>query len=74
MWKMICATARKLNVQVFATTHSSDCWKTLADNAVEENFAAIPIRIHRINKDRNKAETFTNKEMHLALNREIEVR
>ncbi|MCW5206367.1 ATP/GTP-binding protein [Desulfobulbus sp. F5] len=74
MWKLICATAKKLNVQVFATTHSSDCWKTLADNAVEDEFADMPIRIHRINKDRKQAETFTNEEMHLALNRDIEVR
>ncbi|CAK8716959.1 ATPase AAA-type core domain-containing protein [Candidatus Electronema halotolerans] len=74
MWKLICATAKKLNVQVFATTHSSDCWKTLADNAVEEKFADMPIRIHRIDKDKKKPETFTNQEMHLALNREIEVR
>lgn len=74
MWKLICATARKLNVQVFATTHSSDCWKTLADNAVEDEFADMPVRIHRIDKDKKRAETFTNKEMNLALNRELEVR
>jgi len=74
MWKLICATAKKLNVQVFATTHSSDCWKTLADNAIEDEFADMPIRIHRIDKDRKQAETFTNEEMHLALNRDIEVR
>ncbi|WP_339135927.1 MAG: AAA family ATPase [Candidatus Electrothrix sp. GW3-4] len=74
MWKLICTTARKLNVQVFATTHSSDCWKILADNAVEDEVADMPIRIHRIDKDKKKPETFTNQEMHLALNREIEVR
>lgn len=74
MWKLICITARKLNVQVFATTHSSDCWKTLADNAVEEKFANMPIRIHRIDKNKSKPETFTNQEMHLALDQEIEVR
>lgn len=74
MWKIICTTARKLNVQVFATTHSRDCWETLADNAVEEEFADMPIRIHRINKDKKQATTFTNREMHLALNRDVEVR
>lgn len=74
MWKLICTTAKKLNVQVFATTHSSDCWKTLADNAVEEEFADMPIRIHRIDKNKSKPETFTNKEMYLAVDREIEVR
>ena len=74
MWKLICATAKKLNVQVFATTHSRDCWETLADNAVEDEFADMPIRIHRINKDKKQATTFTNREMHLALNRDVEVR
>lgn len=74
MWKLICTTAKKLNVQVFATTHSRDCWETLADNAVEDEFADMPIRIHRINKDKKQATTFTNREMHLALNRELEVR
>ncbi len=74
MWKLICITAKKLNVQVFATTHSSDCWKTLADNAVEDEFADMPIRIHRINKDKTRPETFTNREMHLAVDQEIEVR
>jgi hypothetical protein len=74
MWKMICATAKKLNVQVFATTHSRDCWETLADNAVEGEFTDMPIRIHRINKDKKRATTFTNEEMHLALNRDVEVR
>ncbi|MCI5208967.1 MAG: type I restriction endonuclease subunit R, partial [Candidatus Electrothrix sp. ATG2] len=29
------------------TTHCSDCWKTLADNAAEDEFAGMPIRIHR---------------------------
>ncbi len=74
MWKLICTTAKKLNVQVFATTHSRDCWEMLADNAVEDEFADMPIRIHRINKDKKRATTFTNEEMHLALNRDVEVR
>jgi AAA15 family ATPase/GTPase len=26
MWKMIWKTAKRLNVQVFATTNSNDCW------------------------------------------------
>ncbi len=74
IWKIFCTTAKKLNVQVFATTHSRDYWETLADNAVEDEFADMPIRIHRINKDKKQATTFTNREMHLALNRELEVR
>lgn len=74
MWKLVCATAKKLNVQVFATTHSSDCWKTLADTTVEDEFADMAIRIHRINKEKRRPITFTNREMHLALDEDIEVR
>ena len=74
MWKLICKTAKKLNVQVFATTHSSDCWKSLAQNATGSEFKNNEIRIHRINRYKNIPETFTNQEMDIALNRDIEVR
>ena len=74
MWKLICKTAKKLNVQVFATTHSSDCWKSLAKNATGSEFKNNEIRIHRINRYKNIPETFTNQEMDIALNRDIEVR
>ncbi|HHC24806.1 MAG TPA: ATP-binding protein [Desulfobacterales bacterium] len=26
MWRLITQTAKRLDVQVFATTHNSDCW------------------------------------------------
>ncbi|MGA1356538.1 MAG: AAA family ATPase, partial [Prochlorothrix sp.] len=29
MWQMLCKTAQDFNVQVFATTHSRDCWQSL---------------------------------------------
>lgn len=74
MWKLICKTAKKLNVQIFATTHSSDCWKSLAENATGSEFGTNEIRIHRIDRHKDIPETFTNQEMDIALNREIEVR
>ncbi len=74
MWKLICMTAQKLNVQIFATTHSSDCWKSLAENATDAKFKNNKIRIHRIDRQKNIPVTFTNQEMDIALNREIEVR
>ena len=74
MWKFICEIAQELDVQIFATTHSSDCWKSLAENALNNNFNNTEIRIHRINRYKSHPETFTNREMGIALNREIEVR
>ncbi|NES00891.1 MAG: AAA family ATPase, partial [Symploca sp. SIO1B1] len=39
MWKLIWETAKKLDVQVFATTHNSDCWTSLATIASQEDAA-----------------------------------
>ncbi|WP_016948858.1 ATP/GTP-binding protein [Anabaena sp. PCC 7108] len=74
MWKMIWDTAKKLNVQVFATTHNSDCWKSLADIAEQEDATDDGIRIHRIEKGKEKSIVFTEKQIAIAAERELEVR
>ncbi|MFM2064516.1 MAG: hypothetical protein RLZZ507_4187 [Cyanobacteriota bacterium] len=74
MWKMIWDTAKKLNVQVFATTHNSDCWKSLAEIAKQENVTDDGIRIHRIEKDKSKSIVFNESQMVIAAERELEVR
>lgn len=74
MWKLIWKTAKRLNVQVFATTHNSDCWKSLASIAKEENAAEDGITIQRIEKDKNVAVSFNEREIVIAAQREIEVR
>lgn len=74
MWKLVWETAKRLNVQVFATTHSSDCWKSLATIASEEDTAEEGIRIHRIERDKPQSIVFSEKEIAIAANRNIEVR
>jgi AAA15 family ATPase/GTPase len=74
MWKMIWDTAQKLNVQVFATTHNSDCWKSLADIAEQENVTDDGIRIHRIEKGKEKSIVFNEAQIVIAAERELEVR
>ncbi|MBE9216388.1 AAA family ATPase [Plectonema cf. radiosum LEGE 06105] len=74
MWKLIWKTAKRLNVQVFATTHSSDCWTSLASIAREEDAAEDGITIQRIEKDKNTAVSFNEREIVIAAEREIEVR
>ena len=74
MWKMIWDTAKKLNVQVFATTHNSDCWKSLAEIAQQENVTADGIRIHRIEKGKEKSIVFNEAQIVIAAERELEVR
>ncbi|MBE9048820.1 AAA family ATPase [Nostocales cyanobacterium LEGE 11386] len=74
MWKMIWQTAKKLNVQVFATTHNSDCWRSLADIAEQEDATEDGIRIHRIEKGKERSIVFTEPQIVIAAERELEVR
>jgi AAA15 family ATPase/GTPase len=74
MWRMIWDTAKRLNVQVFATTHNSDCWKSLADIAETENVTDDDIRIHRIEKGKSKSIVFNEAQIVIAAERELEIR
>ncbi|MCF2148421.1 AAA family ATPase [Desmonostoc muscorum LEGE 12446] len=74
MWKLIWETAKRLNVQVFATTHNSDCWTSLATIAEQEDAIEDGIRIHRIEKGKETSVVFTEPQIVIAAEREIEVR
>ncbi|MGD1711968.1 AAA family ATPase [Dapis sp. BLCC M172] len=74
MWKLIWKTAKKLDVQVFATTHNSDCWSSLADVIKSEDLEGEEITIHRIETDKNSSVVFTEPQIVIAAKREIEVR
>jgi len=49
MWKLITQTAKRLDVQVFATTHNSDCRTSLAAILCDED----AVTIQRIEKDKS---------------------
>lgn len=74
MWKLIWETAKQLNVQVFATTHNSDCWTSLAAIASTENPSEEGITIQRIEKGKSKSIVFTERQVVIAAERGIEVR
>jgi AAA15 family ATPase/GTPase len=74
MWKLIYETAKQLNVQVFATTHSRDCWESLAEIAETENDMEDGIMIHRIEKGKSNSIIIGKDEMAIAAERGIEVR
>jgi AAA15 family ATPase/GTPase len=74
MWKLIWKTAQRLNVQVFATTHNSDCWTSLAEIASAENPSEEGITIHRIEKGKSSSIVFTERQVAIAAERGIEVR
>ena len=74
MWKLLYETAKRLNVQVFATTHSRDCWESLAEIAETEDSSENDIVIHRIEKGRANSIVIGEDEMAIAAERGIEVR
>jgi AAA domain, putative AbiEii toxin, Type IV TA system len=74
MWKMIWKTAERLNVQVFATTHSRDCWESLAEVAESEGIQGDEVMIHRIERGRKSSVTFNSPQMTIASEHSIEVR
>jgi hypothetical protein len=74
MWKLIAQTARELNVQVFATTHSYDCVTSLATICDENAGADDHVTIQRIEPGRSKAVAYTEAEIKVAAERHIEVR
>jgi len=73
MWQLIYNTAKELDVQVFATTHSYDCVYSLAPlcgSADERN----PITLQRIEPGKSKAIPYGQNQIRIAADREIEVR
>ncbi|MYD85878.1 MAG: AAA family ATPase [Acidobacteria bacterium] len=71
MWRMIGERATALSVQVFATTHSRDCYESLGA-AVESDVGDVTIQ--RIDRIRGKAVRIANKAVVAAAERNIEVR
>jgi hypothetical protein len=51
LWRLIFRTALQLNVQVFATTHSSDCIRAFGQVAREEPTDGALIRLQRVNDE-----------------------
>jgi hypothetical protein len=75
MWKLIFGAARELDVQVFATTHSSDCIKSLSEACVGELFdAGNKVTVQRIESGKSAAVPYTQREIEMATERMIEVR
>ena len=74
MWRLILKTAKRLNVQVFATTHNSDCWKSLAEIANSESNVEDGITIQRIERGKPMSIIFNERQMEIAAERGIEVR
>ena len=74
MWKLVMQTATRLGAQVFATTHNSDCWRSLAAVTKSEGLTEDDVSIQRIENRRPKTVPFSWNEMIIAAEDDIEVR
>ncbi len=73
LWTFIHETAKRLDIQVFATTHSQDCIRSLAEVAREtEDPEAFTIQ--RIEREKGRAVAFDQRGIVVAAERDIEVR
>ena len=74
LWRMMTRTAERLNVQVFATTHSYDCVHSLAAVCRKDADTTERVSIQRIDPERDKAVAFSERDIVMAAERQIEVR
>ncbi len=73
VWKLIFKTAKDLNVQVFATTHSKDCIEAFAQAAYNSPEEGMLIRLER-HDEKIVAKTIEEEMLVDAVNYEVEVR
>lgn len=73
LWRMVFRLASRLNVQVFATTHSLDCIKAFEEAARESEEEGVLIRLAR-KGDRTLVGEFDENELGIAVEGQIEVR
>jgi AAA15 family ATPase/GTPase len=75
LWKVIFELAERLNIQVFATTHSNDCIAAFEKvlNSTSNNYSGKLIRLENRNGEIVQIE-FSLEELKIAQNLDIETR
>ena len=73
LWRLIFQTAAKLNVQVFATTHSFDCIRAFEEAARESEEEGVVVRLAKKGGETLVAE-FDEDELSIAVDSRIEIR
>jgi len=75
LWHLVAKTSERLNVQVFATTHSRDCYESLASIITDGDFQPrATASIQRIDAEGGGTTAFSEAEIVAAAERGIEVR
>jgi len=74
MWETVIETANRLDVQVFATTHSQDCIRSLAHLREDKPELCDAVRLHRIENGQVKTIVYGPEELPVIEREHIEVR
>lgn len=74
MWRVLIKTAQRLDVQVFATTHSLDCLRSIAWLYSREPDLCHQVRLHRVESGRNKTVVYDPEEIQTAAKQHVELR
>lgn len=74
MWKLLIETARRLEVQVIATTHSLDCVRTLSRLYQADPKLAAEVSLHRIERGAAEGIRFSAEEIDAAARQRLEIR
>lgn len=74
MWRLLDKAADLFNVQIFATTHSYDCIHSLASICRDDEDAKNRITIQRIEAGNKKAIPFSEPQIKVASERDLEIR
>lgn len=74
MWKLVANTAREMDIQVFATTHSLDCVKGLAWLCEDQPELAKDVSLHRIESGFDESIAHSGPEIVDAIDMNLEVR
>jgi len=74
MWRVLITTAKRLDVQLFATTHSLDCVRSLAWLSNNEPDLCEDVRLHRVDEERDRTVVYTPDEISIAAEQHVELR
>lgn len=74
LWRLIAKTAKELNVQVFATTHSYDCITSLASICRADPGNENEVTIQRIEAGKTRSVAYDEGDIRVAAERHIEMR
>jgi AAA domain, putative AbiEii toxin, Type IV TA system/AAA domain len=74
IWRLVIETARRLNVQVFATSHSGDCMRALAWLQSDAPDLAADVSVHRIEKGATDTIRYSAEDLGIAAQHHIEIR